>query len=322
MLKKLTLKNYRSYRNQTFEFHSGINGLVGLPQSGKTNVIRAIIWLAYNRPSTTKYRSKFSRPNSKTKVSALLDNGYTISLMKSQSTSVYEIKHPTREFHRYTKFGVQVPDTITEVLNLSELNIQNQIERVYLAASTPGEIARTINRVTKTDDIDKWVKNINQKTNVLKSRKEGIVQDIEEIEDKLSQFEGLDSLDGKLSKLSKLIKKRDKLDKEYYRIQDLMASIESSKKEIENCHTLLAAKDHVNKILKLQKIDDRLSEEYDNIKSYLQEKENVKDIKGHLKYLIKKYTSQLKKEKICPTCFSKIGNKDIRRITNALYATQ
>lgn len=43
MLNSLRLRNFRSYRDQTFEFESGINIVVGPNASGKTNLLEAVL---------------------------------------------------------------------------------------------------------------------------------------------------------------------------------------------------------------------------------------------------------------------------------------
>lgn len=41
-ISKLAIRNYRNFRNSTFQFHSGINTIIGENGSGKTNVIHAL----------------------------------------------------------------------------------------------------------------------------------------------------------------------------------------------------------------------------------------------------------------------------------------
>jgi DNA replication and repair protein RecF len=54
MISTLRLQNFRSYRNESFEFDKGINIIVGPNASGKTNLLEAILVLA----SGKSYRSK------------------------------------------------------------------------------------------------------------------------------------------------------------------------------------------------------------------------------------------------------------------------
>jgi DNA replication and repair protein RecF len=53
MIKKLSLLNFRNYRNQTISFDSGINILVGENGQGKTNLLEAVYFLAFLRSFRT-----------------------------------------------------------------------------------------------------------------------------------------------------------------------------------------------------------------------------------------------------------------------------
>jgi hypothetical protein len=57
-------------------------------------------------------------------------------------------------------FGQSVPPQVTEALNLGEINIQSQHDRPYLLFDSPGEVARTLNRVVNLDVIDTALANV------------------------------------------------------------------------------------------------------------------------------------------------------------------
>lgn len=52
-IKNLTLKDYRSYENQTFEFSENVNVLVGKNAQGKTNVLEAIFFMVLGKSFKT-----------------------------------------------------------------------------------------------------------------------------------------------------------------------------------------------------------------------------------------------------------------------------
>jgi len=58
-----------------------------------------------------------------------------------------------------TGFGQSVPSRVSEILNLGEINIQFQHDRPYLLFDSPGEVARTLNRVVNLDVIDTALSN-------------------------------------------------------------------------------------------------------------------------------------------------------------------
>ena len=59
-IKSIEINNFRTHRNTKLEFAKGINALIGLPDSGKTNIIRFINWVLKNRPLGFKFHSDFT----------------------------------------------------------------------------------------------------------------------------------------------------------------------------------------------------------------------------------------------------------------------
>ena len=50
MIESLEIKNFKSHRKSIMAFSSGINAIIGSPNHGKTNIIRALLWWFNNRP--------------------------------------------------------------------------------------------------------------------------------------------------------------------------------------------------------------------------------------------------------------------------------
>ena len=52
ILKTLTLRNFRRFKNSTIEFPDGVIGVIGLNGAGKSTIFEAIAWVLYgSRPS-------------------------------------------------------------------------------------------------------------------------------------------------------------------------------------------------------------------------------------------------------------------------------
>jgi exonuclease SbcC len=131
MLQKLLIKNYQSHKDSTLEFTDGINVIVGSSDSGKSAILRAIRWIIFNRPLGSNYirkgedechvqlenaRGKVSR--SKGKISQYIING---DIFKA--------------------IGTDVPDSIRDVVNIHDINIQKQLDSHFLVLGSGGEIA-------------------------------------------------------------------------------------------------------------------------------------------------------------------------------------
>ena len=64
MISSIRLRNFRSYRDASFEFESGVNIIVGPNASGKTNLLEATAVLAGNTSWRVKDSDlvRFGRP--------------------------------------------------------------------------------------------------------------------------------------------------------------------------------------------------------------------------------------------------------------------
>ncbi|MFZ8697475.1 ATP-dependent nuclease [Enterobacter kobei] len=63
-ISKLTLVNYRNFKNTSLQFHKGVNTVIGENGSGKSNILRAIRLLLDDTMVRAAYRldeSDFSR---------------------------------------------------------------------------------------------------------------------------------------------------------------------------------------------------------------------------------------------------------------------
>ncbi len=57
IIKEITLKNFRNYKNETIKFQDGLNVIVGNNAMGKTNLLESIYCCAIGKsPKTTKYK--------------------------------------------------------------------------------------------------------------------------------------------------------------------------------------------------------------------------------------------------------------------------
>jgi len=159
MINGLRIKKFQSHEDSYFRFSPFVNIIQGLSTVGKSAVLRSKRLLIDNRPSGGKFFSNFAGPKGETEVEFELDNGSVkitkdIRINKVGKKEVkathYFLKTKEGEF-TFTGIGESVPDQVSNLLNMSELNFQRQFDVPFLISSSTssGEIARTINRITK-----------------------------------------------------------------------------------------------------------------------------------------------------------------------------
>ena len=193
MIKSLSIRNYQSHEKTDLEFHEGVNIIIGPSDSGKTAIIRALRFLIYNRPNGNSMRSNWGGDTS---VSICTDKDW-ISRKKGKEEQ-YLLNSSV-----FTAFKSEIPQEIIEALNMTDINIQRQLDDPFLLGESysPGDVAKHFNKVANLDKIDlatqnigSWIKNLTQTLNFRK-------EELEKNQESLKEFEYLDTFEIELEVL-------------------------------------------------------------------------------------------------------------------------
>ena len=185
MIKSIHISNFQSHKDTTLVLDPGVNLICGSSDSGKSSIIRALKWLATNRPLGDGFVSWGSK--GETAVEVLLDDG--VSIMHEPG-SYSLIKGKDRQ--DWSAIGTGVPETVTQTLNISELSWAHQMDAPFLLSASPGEVARTLNEVADLDKIDSTLVNINRMARDNRSQLTETASRKQQLEIELSQYRGLD----------------------------------------------------------------------------------------------------------------------------------
>ena len=146
MLESLTLVNFQPHRKLRIDLDPRITVIVGQTDSGKSSVIRALQWIAFNRPAG----DAFVRHGRKRASARLTADGLKIVRRRGKADNSYELSG--KEFKA---FGSGVPDEISGLLNLSEINFQGQHDSPFWLSETAGQVGRNLNEIVNLDVIDR-----------------------------------------------------------------------------------------------------------------------------------------------------------------------
>ena len=152
MLKRLSIKNFQSHESTDLDFSTGVNVLVGSSDSGKSAALRALCWLATNRPRGTNFIRHGS--NGECVVTLVTDTG-TVSRVRSKSANAYMLDGSPLE-----AMGAEVPKQIADLLNLAEINIAGQFDGHFLLADSPGAIAKAVNDAAHLEEAETCAANL------------------------------------------------------------------------------------------------------------------------------------------------------------------
>lgn len=243
-LQSLTVKNFESWEDQKFDFHPGVNIFVGLSDTGKSAVLRAIRLAVKNKPSGEQYRSDFADKKATTEATIEFTDGISVSRIRSNSENKYLLTENSKK-QKFEAFSTGVPDEIAIAINLTELNIQRQIELPFLLSQNPPDRGRFFNEIAGLDKIDSSQKYANSK--VLEEGREiaSCKKEIKRIEDELKELDFIPAFEQKIQAVSELQNQQDAIKSKLQAISLIYSKWQTAQaelKEAEKIDTDLIAK--------------------------------------------------------------------------------
>ena len=216
MIEKLAIQNFQSHKNTKLAFDKGVNVIIGSSDSGKTAILRALRWLMWNKPGGDSFRSYWGGD---TIINAEMDS-FTISRSKG-SANLYEVNDT-----EFTAFGASVPEEIQKVLNISEINLQQQLDTPFLLTESPGNVAKHFNKIAKLNKIDEATSELKREINSINTTIRVKQEKLNEYETELEQIPDLDVLEVKLEDLEQLELTRNSTAKRKSQLLNLLADLE------------------------------------------------------------------------------------------------
>ena len=152
MLEYASLSNFRRHETLKVQFSPQVTVLAGDSKSGKSTIIRALRWVALNRPAGDSVL-RWGSDTAKVKLGV---DGRTIARRRGPGNNTYKLDDAV-----YKAFGQDVPGDVSSLLNVSPLfNFSGQHSSPFLFSLTPGEAARELNAVVNLDRIDEVLGNL------------------------------------------------------------------------------------------------------------------------------------------------------------------
>lgn len=147
MLEKLQLRNFQRHARLDLDLDQLVTVLVGRSDCGKTAVLRALRWLATNRPAGTAFVCHGRR---RAAVRLVFDSGRTAVRTRGPGRNDLQL-----DGRRFAALGTAVPDNLATALNLGPVNWQLQHDPPFWLALSPGEASRELNAVVDLGLIDR-----------------------------------------------------------------------------------------------------------------------------------------------------------------------
>ena len=277
MIKSLIIENFQSHKKTKIDFTEGVNAVVGPSGFGKTVILRALLWLITNKPGGDEYRSWWGG-DTKVTVMFMLRTGINFQVCREKTNSInkyiltrFNDQEEIIDEQEYTGFGVNVPDPIAQLINMTDVNLQAQLDNPFLLLDTPGEVARYLNRAVKLDDIDTGLSAIGSKYKTTNQSLSFEKNEQEEAERLIKQFDYLPSFHEDIEALEQMEKDKKESFQKMEKLSFLIGRIKKGEEWLQGAPPIKEIKQEIEAIIisnqalhelskKADKLDDILSE--------------------------------------------------------------
>ena len=261
MINQIQIKNFQSHKDTILTFSPGVNVITGSSDHGKSAIIKALRWLIWNKPSGDDFRSHWGGD---TEVTAKLEDGVVVSRIKKGSENLYKVDNLS-----FTAFGASVPEEVEKILNLTDINLQQQLNLPFLLTETPGNVAKHFNRVAKIDKINKTEKKINSEISQINLTIGKHEDDIQKYELELKELPNLEKIEIKLEILEKMERKRNTLSKNISDLRVLIRHINVVDSEIIEDSKLLTFEKKIDQLIAKTNERDSIEDDMSRLDSLM-----------------------------------------------------
>ena len=263
MLKSLHLKNWYSHIDTFIEFDPHCNIIVGSTDGGKSNIIRALRKITQNRPSGDDFVSwPELNDGTGTSIELVADNG-TLKWMKDKQDK-YILNGTV-----FTAFGKDVPQEVSDFLNLSSINTQFQLDSVFLLSETPGDVASFWNRIAHLEMIDVGTANVNSAIRELTSDIKYSEGQEKVLVENLKKYDYLEQFESEVKALEDLEKQFNDLSSKENKLQELINDYYELKTDIAKWQKILTIEKPVDDLLMNFKEKNELFNRYIKLEALL-----------------------------------------------------
>lgn len=274
------IENFANHKNTFVTFDKGVNIVTGTSDSGKTSLIRAIMFVLDN-----SYSGSFvnKSPGVKfAKVTIEFSDGRIISRMKGDSVNRVEFKNPDdTEFTVFSNFKTKYPEAVIKFLGNLPLDEESkalyyakQSKKLFLINQSSQSMPNTLSILLNISDLEEASKSLNSEALSLEKLFKSKTLEHDSLENEIKEkYEFLDDNLKTLSEFKKFIDEAKEL-------QDECDDIQNYNSKLKNIRTKFS---ELSEIISFNnKIVDNLSDSLDSI-------EDIGDDCNEIKSYISKY---------------------------------
>lgn len=224
---KVRMVNYMRYVDETVELDPRFNAIVGQTDSGKTTLLRALVWVFYNRPvgmEMIRDGADEARVEIEVNLGTPEDPDlHTIVRLRSKKRNAYIV-----DGQDFDNVKTDVPDeakALTGVVTAEigpkvyvELNVSRQMDGPFMLTGSAGDAAKIMGNLAGITTLDTGLASIKPDLSAVSKELTGAQRLEQTYDETIGEFADLDDQELKLEAIAQQIKSAQQLDA---RLQDL-----------------------------------------------------------------------------------------------------
>jgi exonuclease SbcC len=242
VIASVTIKGFQSHINSQFNLSPGLTVLTGPTDSGKTALIRAIRWVAFNEPAGETF---VNQATGEAIVQITLGDGTIITKgrRKGGRTS-YHLVPVNGQSQLFEQ--ADVPQEVTATLGITRqtfgdfetaLNFAFQLDSPFMISEPPSAGAKVLGKIAGTEIVDQALKSVAKDTYGARQDKLQADKQIEQKTEELKEYDGVDQLKEQVEACETLLQQFDQqclkheslsvLDSQKVRLEQRLAASEA-----------------------------------------------------------------------------------------------
>lgn len=295
MIQRIRLLNFQCWEKLELDL-GPLTVLIGETEAGKSAVIRAIRWIATNRPGGMEY---IKHGAEKCSVKLWMDSGDVIERRRSKKTNAYLLNGT-----EYKAMGQTVPEDIAKALGITPNQFQGQFDAPFWLADSPGQLSKELNRLVNLDVMDRCLANANARMRKASHNVEFVNGRLEEARGNADALKWAGQADKELKAIEHKQALALNLESESEALGELIGRLEHLQTGLQSLSAANAALESIRS--KLNRIEEIRAEESE-LKALLDQLQKNELLENVLQDDLKKIQSQLADVELCPTCFQPIA---------------
>jgi exonuclease SbcC len=288
MILTAEVRYYQSHKRTKVKFGPGLTVITGTSHHGKSALQRAMRWPLLNRPLGFEYKSWFSDDKDITRSAIEFDDGHVVR-EKSKNKNLYKVSGIDDPLEA---LGTDLPEEVTRVTRMNEINIQRQHDPYFMLQNTPGQVGRMFNEAVGLQIIDESLTELNKRVTKIYTQLTFREEENTKLSYELDEYEFLDEVAPLLSELEDLLEAKTAKEKKMWHLTRVVEDMQILEMQQGECDRILQHENdwltvnnllahHTlqrNKLLQLEDITDEvwtLQQELEEINEVLQYEDDI-----------------------------------------------